>query len=113
CMTLVGACFVQEKDSQGLIFHQRVIMVAMMSLYTILTFFALYQIWNKVGRTASIEGLQGRYFIPASLLIVPLFSSREKILNIKNNKLNIAASLGIILVLIAAVVTLTNRYPVG
>ncbi|OTO14339.1 MULTISPECIES: DUF2142 domain-containing protein [Enterococcus] len=113
CMTLVGACFVQEKDSQGLIFHQRVIVVAMMFLYTILTFFALYQIWNKVGRTASIEGLQGRYFIPTSLLIVPLFSSREKILNIKNNKLNIAASLGIILVLIAAMITLTNRYPVG
>jgi len=112
-MTLVGASFVQEKDHQGLIFYQRVVVVVMMFLYTVLTFFALYQIWNKVGRTASIEGLQGRYFIPASLLIVPLFSSREKILNIKNNKMNIATSICLVLVLIAAIVTLMNRYPVG
>ena len=112
-MTLVGACFVQEKDHQGLIAYQRVIVIVMMILYAILTFFALYQIWNKVGRTASIEGLQGRYFIPASLLIVPLFSSKDKLLNIKNGKLNLVVSLCILMVLIAAVITLSTRYPVG
>lgn len=112
-MAVAIACFAQEKDQQGLILYQRLIVITMMLLYTLLTFFALYQIWNKVGRTASIEGLQGRYFIPASLLIVPLFSSKEKLLNIKNNRINLAVSICILLVLIAAVVTLSNRYPVG
>jgi uncharacterized membrane protein len=64
-----------------------------------------------VGRTASIEGLQGRYFIPISLVVVPLFSSKEAVLTIKPMKMNIAVSLFLVLVLIAAIVTLTGRYP--
>lgn len=112
-MTLVAACLVQEKDHQALAALQKVIVAVMMILYTILTFFALYQIWNKVGRTASIEGLQGRYFIPASLLLVPMFSTKEKILNIKNSKVNIVVSLCVVVVLIATLITLSNRYPVG
>lgn len=109
--SLILGALVHEKDSQSLIVYQRIILFVMMALYTLLTFFALYQIWNKVGRTASIEGLQGRYFIPISLLIVPLFSSKEKILNIKPMKINIAVSIFLVLVLIAAIVTLTGRYP--
>ena len=112
-MTLVAACLVQEKDHQALAALQKVIVAVMMILYSILTFFALYQIWNKVGRTASIEGLQGRYFIPASLLLVPMFSTKEKILNIKNSKVNIVVSLCVVVVLIATLITLSNRYPVG
>ena len=112
-MTFIGACFVQEKDYQSLIPNQRIVVAVMLLLYTVLTFFALYQIWNKVGRTASIEGLQGRYFIPASLLIVPLFSSKEKILNIKNSRVNIVVSICMVTVLIATLITLSNRYPVG
>ena len=109
--SLIIGSLVQEKDSQSLIVYQRAILLVMMALYTLLTFFALYQIWNKVGRTASIEGLQGRYFIPMSLLVVPLFSSKDTILNIKPMKINIVVSLFLVLVLIAAIVTLTGRYP--
>lgn len=109
--SLILGSLVQEKDSKSLIVYQRVILLVMMALYTLLTFFALYQIWNKVGRTASIEGLQGRYFIPVSLLVVPLFSSKDMVLNIKPMKINIVVSLFLVLVLIAAIVTLTGRYP--
>ena len=109
--SLILGSLVQEKNSQSLIVYQRAILLVMMALYTLLTFFALYQIWNKVGRTASIEGLQGRYFIPMSLLVVPLFSSKDTILNIKPVKINIVVSLFLVLVLIAAIITLTGRYP--
>lgn len=110
-MSLVAASFVQEKNDRALYFFQKVIIVIMMIIYTILTFFALYQIWNKVGRTTSIEGLQGRYFIPISLSLIPLFSSREKLMNIKNSKINFVISICILLILIATVVTLSVRYP--
>lgn len=109
--SIILGSLVQEKDSQSLIAYQRAILIVMLALYTLLTFFALYQIWNKVGRTTSIEGLQGRYFIPISLLVVPLFSSKDAILNIKPMKINIIVSLLLVLVLIAAIVTLTGRYP--
>ena len=109
--SLILDSLVQESASQSLIVYQRAILLVMMALYTLLTFFALYQIWNKVGRTASIEGLQGRYFIPMSLLVVPLFSSKDTILNIKPVKINIVVSLFLVLVLIAAIITLTGRYP--
>ncbi|MDT2503333.1 hypothetical protein P7D95_21400 [Enterococcus avium] len=46
-----------------------------------------------------------------SLLVVPLFSSKDTILNIKPMKINIVVSLFLVLVLIAAIVTLTGRYP--
>jgi hypothetical protein len=40
-----------------------------------------------------------------------LFSSKEAVLTIKPMKMNIAVSLFLVLVLIAAIVTLTGRYP--
>ena len=111
--SLILDSLVQESASQSLIVYQRAILLVMMALYTLLTFFALYQIWNKIGRTASIKALQGRYFIPSSLLVVPLFSSKDTILNIKPMKINIVVSLFLVLVLIATIVTLTGRYPVA
>ena len=111
--SLILDSLVQESASQSLIVYQRAILLVMMALYTLLTFFALYQIWNKIGRTASIKALQGRYFIPISLLVVPLFSSKDSILNIKPMKINIVVSLFLVLVLIATIVTLTGRYPVA
>lgn len=111
--SLILDSLVQESASQSLIVYQRAILLVMMALYTLLTFFALYQIWNKIGRTASIKALQGRYFIPISLLVVPLFSSKDTILNIKLMKINIVVSLFLVLVLIATIVTLTGRYPVA
>lgn len=111
--SLILDSLVQESASQSLIVYQRAILLVMMALYTLLTFFALYQIWNKIGRTASIKALQGRYFIPISLLVVPLFSSKDTILNIKPMKINIVVSLFLVLVLIATIITLTGRYPVA
>lgn len=110
-MSLVAASFVQEKEDYSLLVQQKLLIIVMMIIYTVLTFFALYQIWNKVGRTESIEGLQGRYFIPMSLSFVPIFSSKEKLLNIKNSKINFAISICILLILIATVITLSIRYP--
>lgn len=45
-------------------------------VYIILTFVALFQIWTPVGSEV-ISGLQGRYFIPLSLLFVVLFSGKR------------------------------------
>lgn len=109
-ITLIIGCLANQKEEYSLRIHQRLIVIATIILYILLTFFALYQIWNKVGRKASIEGVQGRYFIPGSLLMVPLFSSKEKILNISNKKINLILSICMLLVLIAMKVTLDNRY---
>ncbi|MGG5373507.1 DUF2142 domain-containing protein, partial [Enterococcus sp. AZ196] len=110
-MCLTGACLVHEKEDQNISFDKKLIIVCMLVVYTVLTFFALYQIWNRVGRTTSIEGLQGRYFIPISLTVVPLFSSKETILNVKNGKANFIVSVCLLLILMATVVTLSIRYP--
>lgn len=105
------ACLVQDKDNISLNAYQKIISVVMMIIYILLTFFALYQIWNKPGRTASIEGLQGRYFIPLSIVLVPLFSSKHRILNIKAAKVNSMVFICILLILIASILTLSTRYP--
>ncbi|MDT2674713.1 DUF2142 domain-containing protein [Enterococcus dongliensis] len=109
-ISFILAALVQEEKST-LAIHQRVILITMLVAYTFLTFFALYQIWNKVGRTDAIEGVQGRYFIPVSLSIIPLFSSKEKLLNIKPVKINMIVSGLLFLVLVATIVILTTRYP--
>ena len=46
--------------------------------YILLTFFALYLIWNPVESSVDILGVQGRYFIAPSLLTAILFVSHEK-----------------------------------
>lgn len=109
--SLILAALVQDKEKHFLTIKQRIILIVTLIVYTLLTFFALYQIWNKVGQADSIEGLQGRYFIPVSLALIPLFSSKEKILNIKPLKINGLVSGLLLLVLIATLVTLTTRYP--
>lgn len=109
--SFILAALVQDKERHFLTIKQRVILTITMIVYTLLTFFALYQIWNKVGQTDSIEGLQGRYFIPVSLALIPLFSSKEKILNIKPMKINMLVSGLLLLVLLATLITLSTRYP--
>lgn len=107
---LTIGCLVRQDGGLSLLIYQRLVLLAAISIYVLLTFFALYQIWNKVGRAESIEGLQGRYFIPASLLLVPLFSSQEKILSVTNRKINLILSICMLLVLLATLITLNNRY---
>jgi len=111
--SLIIAFLVQEKEGLALSTSQRFVTASTLILYTLLTFFALYQIWNKPGRSESIEGLQGRYFIPISLAVVPLFSSKSKLLNIENKKINKILSFCIVVVLLATIVTLSIRYPKG
>lgn len=109
--SVVVACLVQDKGNHFLIARQKLIVVLTMAAYVVLTFFALYQIWNEVGRTSTIEGLQGRYFLPVGLLIAAPFSSKKKILNIQKGKMNMILSACILLVLIASMVVLATRYP--
>lgn len=109
-VTLTLGCLVVEEGSQSLLLFQRILMIVSIILYILLTFFALYQIWNKVGHSDSIEGLQGRYFIPGSLLVVPLFSANGKILNISKKKMNILLSIFMLVVLTVTMVTLNTRY---
>ena len=109
-ISLTIGCLVQQEGDHSLLILQRVLMILGIVAYIFLTFFALYQIWNKVNRKSSIEGVQGRYFIPGSLLIVPLFSSKEKILSLSNKKINMILSLCMLTVLLATMITLNNRY---
>ncbi|MGH1663770.1 DUF2142 domain-containing protein [Enterococcus avium] len=109
-ISLTIGCLVQQEGDHSLLILHRVLMILGIVAYIFLTFFALYQIWNKVNRKSSIEGVQGRYFIPGSLLIVPLFSSKEKILSLSNKKINMILSLCMLTVLLATMITLNNRY---
>lgn len=109
-ITLTIGCLVSQIEGNSLQLFQRLILLITIAVYIILTFFALYQIWNKVGREDAIEGIQGRYFIPGSLLMVPLFSSKEKILIVSNKKINMILSICLLVVLTAMIITLNNRY---
>lgn len=48
--------------------------------FVLLTFVALYQIWTPVGST-EIIGLQGRYFIPLTLVALMLCHSKRQVLS--------------------------------
>lgn len=107
---LIVASLLQKEDGGTLALYQKGIIVLLLILYTLLTFFALYQIWNPVNAKKTIEGLQGRYFIPVGLTMVPLFSSHGKGLDVSKRSMNIILSISLVILFLVALSVLNERY---
>lgn len=70
---------------------------------------ALYVGYTRVG-SVLVAGVQGRYFIPLSILVTPLFTGKKKILNMSEKSMGIIMSSSICLTLLITTTTLFLRY---
>ncbi len=72
----------QEENQPHSTWLNKLIVFVSLFGFVVLTFFALYQIWNQPGSTQAILGVQGRYFIPVSCLVPLLLANKVKHLTI-------------------------------
>lgn len=70
---------------------------------------AMYMNYTPVGAKI-VEGVQGRYFMPASAVLLGLFTGRKKILNITDRVLVCFIGLSILVVLMMTTVKIFARY---
>lgn len=68
-----------------------------------------YFTWTPVGQ-ASIEGIQGRYFIPIAPLLFLLFYNRKFFLNIHDSKLDVVLVCYSLFALVISLIVLLDRY---
>ncbi|HFR3692493.1 TPA: DUF2142 domain-containing protein [Streptococcus suis] len=85
----------------------KVVLLILMIGYVLLTFTALYQIWTPVGSTEVI-GLQGRYFIPLSLVFIMILNSRK--FTLSSNKIKKIAIISIWSILVYTTIFLVLSY---
>ncbi|WP_303977069.1 DUF2142 domain-containing protein [Streptococcus danieliae] len=93
---VVFAVFIREHDQLIVSNIMRLTSIVFLFGYVLLTFIALYQIWSPLG-SSTIQGLQGRYFIP---------SGAFALLAITPNKDIIAKKLAVPIVMSGAVLFL-------
>lgn len=77
--------------------------------FVIANILAMYLVYTPFDRTV-VEGVQGRYFIPASILLLGIFSGRNKIFNLSEKKLILILTSILITVFIVMLLRLTMRY---
>lgn len=70
---------------------------------------AMYLNYTPVGAKI-FEGVQGRYFMPASVVLLGIFTGRNKLLIIKNNNLPIVILLCLTVVYLMTLIKLIARY---
>jgi len=68
-----------------------------------------YFTWTPVGQ-ASIEGIQGRYFIPIAPLLFLLFYNRKISLNIRDSKIDVVLVCYSLFALVISLIVLLDRY---
>jgi len=88
---------------------QKIFIIGVSVATSIAMITALYVGYTKVGASI-IQGLQGRYFIPLSILWVPLFTGRKKILNVTEQSFGALASSALFIVLSVTTLTIALRY---
>lgn len=70
---------------------------------------AMYLVYTPFDRPV-VEGVQGRYFIPASIVLLGIFTGRNKILNISEKKLVIILAGILAVVFLMMILRLVMRY---
>jgi len=70
---------------------------------------AMYLIFTPLGSSV-IEGVQGRYFIPALILLVAIFTSRKKIIQLSEKQLSFMLGIGMVIVLSMLLLRVFMRY---
>lgn len=107
---LIVSAFLPNQKAIFFKWPKKLILGVAIILFTVLTFFALYQIWNPVNTTKAIQGVQGRYFIPISFAFIPLFSTKEGTINIAQNKVLIVIGSFLVILWLAILRILAIRY---
>ncbi|MGC1177244.1 MAG: DUF2142 domain-containing protein [Candidatus Saccharimonadales bacterium] len=87
---------------------EKLLLGAIGAVYVMAVSASLYAYYTPVGFKI-ITGLQGRYFIPLALLMVPIFYNRSLIMTTKKYYRRVAVALPLFL-LTTSVITLTVRY---
>ncbi|MCL1456969.1 hypothetical protein, partial [Klebsiella pneumoniae] len=70
---------------------------------------AMYLNWTPVGARI-FEGVQGRYFMPASILLLGVFTGKKKLIDTYDKQVQIGIVLMICLVLGVSLLKIFARY---
>jgi uncharacterized membrane protein len=89
--------------------RQKLILLAIFVLAAVGNITAMYVFFTPVGAHI-IEGVQGRYFIPASILLIALFTARKKLLFVKEKTLASVLLVTVSIVLVSSIATIIGRY---
>lgn len=103
-LTLIS---IMDKSKVNIVLKQRLISLITFSLILISVFAVEFITWTPVGQSI-IDGIQGRYFIPAAPLFFLLFFNRKYEHNLKF--LNLTVIFFVLLVLIFTLFVLIKRY---
>ncbi|MBV7390358.1 DUF2142 domain-containing protein [Enterococcus alishanensis] len=107
---LIVSAFLPNQKAIFFRWPKKLVLGVALILFTLLTFFALYQIWNPVDTKKAIQGVQGRYFIPISFVFIPLFSTKEGTINVAQNKILIVIGSILVILWLAVLRILAVRY---
>lgn len=114
-MTLAATVFLREKPTNDVVdskkFQWRTMLIVVAVVAAIVG--SLYVGWNEVG-SREITGIQARYFIPVSFLLIPiLLYIKPRLANLKQIRLLNYIKAALLLGLIVTVLTMCVRYLYG
>jgi uncharacterized membrane protein len=101
-MTLLFAVLYETGKGIYLNMYQKGVLVAVGVLYCLATVSALYLFYTPV-RGSMVSGVQGRYFIPISIILLGIFSTKQKLLDVKERTF-VGIILGSLIIILAMVI---------
>lgn len=106
---LVLAALYQSGRGTSLTTNKKLIFLSLFLIAAAGTITAMYLNFTNVG-SSLIQGVQGRYFVPFSILLLALFTGRRKILNISDTMMGRLVGVVTFVTLSVTVVEITLRY---
>lgn len=107
--TLLFALLYQFGRGITLKLSQKFILLSLFALAFVGTTTALYVNSTPVGSHV-IAGIQGRYFIPFSVLLIGIFTARKKLLQISNRSMINVLTFALLIIFIVTTIKLFLRY---
>ncbi len=74
-----------------------------------LIYLTFYFLWSAPGAT-TINGVQGRYFLPLLPLLIPLFTTKKPFINLKSEVFARVVKSGTVLILVVTVIMIATRF---
>jgi uncharacterized membrane protein len=108
-LVLYTALLYQMGRGGSLVRYQRLIFLGLFVVLAGASITALYLIYTPIGQKV-VDGVQGRYFIPATLLLFTLFTARKKVLQISEKHLVLIIGGSMIIVLGMLLLRIFLRY---
>ncbi len=100
----------EDKENLVPLSRGRKLLIAVVGIATIMAFSTLaYLTYTPVGKS-SIDGIQGRYFIPLSVLLVAFFATKVRSKSLNYKKLSLWTVAGVGVMLVSSVIVIIFRY---